>query len=306
MIQAIHYRASPLFRRCKTDLDPMVRRTAAMRAKEKSGDMSMRGDDRSFLAFRRSPNEWLSFAVLLTGILTIVICCSSTGAQTAYRQQHLKVPTTTDSSGTTVPDISGMWMLLFDGANVPRAQLNPSVTASDLLTHARMDALAMRWCNYVGTPFLMQSRFPLDIRQGRMETIIAAAEVSTARHIYTDGRGHVRPDEFEPTTNGDSIGQWEGDALVVDTVSFSPSRGLTSIPGGGFKTATSHLVERYQLTSEGAKLSVTFSWTDPNVYAAPHTYGFLYTRAPKGTWARKVACDPFDASRTQFLSEAPK
>jgi len=220
--------------------------------------------------------------------------------------QNARLPTTSDAGGTAVPDLSGMWMLLFDGANIPRAQLSPRVTPNDVLIHARIDASAMRWCNYVGTPFLMQSRFPLDIQQGQTETIIVAAEISTARHIYTDGRDHVDPNQFEPTTNGDSIGHWEGDTLVVDTVGFSPDRGLTSIPGGGFKTATSHLVEHYRVAGDGSKLSVTFTWTDPNVFSAPHTYAFLYSRAPRPTWARKVACNPFDGERTQFLSQAPK
>lgn len=243
---------------------------------------------------------------LLIVALLLAPAFGPVGAQTGSELRQPKFPTTLDAAGETVPDISGMWMLLFDGANIPRAQLSPSVTTNDVITHARMDAYAMRWCNYVGTPFLMQSRFPLDIQQGRTETIIVAAEVSTSRHIYTDGRGHVDPAQFEPTTNGDSIGQWEGDTFIVDTVGFSPNRGLTSIPGGGFKTATSHLVERYRLTENGSKLAVTFTWSDPNVFLTPHTYAFLYDRAPRPTWARKVACNPFDDVRTQFLSGAPK
>lgn len=240
-------------------------------------------------------------SALLTAVLLMPGLLGLVDAQTVSPAR----PTTVDATGAIVPDISGMWMLLFDGAIIPRAQLSPQVTANDVITHARMDASAMRWCNYVGTPFLMQSRFPLDIQQGRTETIIVAAEVSTARHIYTDGRGHVDPDKFEPTTNGDSLGHWDGDTLIVDTVGFSPTRGFTSIPGGGFRTGTSHLVERFRLAENGSRLLVTFTWTDPNVFAAPHTYAYSYSRAPRPTWARKVACNPFDDERTQFLSKAP-
>lgn len=215
-------------------------------------------------------------------------------------------------SGTRVPvtgsglhDISGLWALLYDGANVQRAALSAAVTQADLVAHARMDAAAMLSCNYIGTPFLMQSRLPLDIRQGKMETIIVAAEVSVARHIYTDGRSHVDPASFDPTTNGDSIGSWQGDTFIVDTIGFAPDRGITTIPGGGFKTATSHLVEHYRLLSGGTKLLVTFTWTDPKVFAKPHTYAFMYTRAPKGTWSSKIACNPFDDERAKFLLQAP-
>jgi hypothetical protein len=42
------------------------------------------------------------------------------------------------------------------------------------------------------------------------------------RHIYTDGRPHPPPDELWPTRVGDSVGRWEGDTLVVDTVAIKP------------------------------------------------------------------------------------
>lgn len=133
-----------------------------------------------------------------------------------------------------------------------------------------------------------------------------ASEVSVARHIYTDGRSHVDLAVFDPTTNGDSIGRWEGDTFVVDTVGLAPDRRITMIPGGGFKTAASHLVEHFRLLNGGAKLSVTFTWTDPRVFAGPHAYAFLYARAPKGMWSRKIACDPFDNYRTNFLTKPPQ
>jgi len=50
---------------------------------------------------------------------------------------------------------------------------------------------------------------------------------------------------------------------------------------------------------------VTFTWTDPAVFAAPHTYEFRYQRAEPGYEARPYArCDPFDAERTAFLEGA--
>jgi hypothetical protein len=50
---------------------------------------------------------------------------------------------------------------------------------------------------------------------------------SAVRHIYTDGRGHPKGEGFDtdimPRWNGHSIGRWEGDTLVVDTVGTFPS-----------------------------------------------------------------------------------
>ena len=207
-------------------------------------------------------------------------------------------------TNTPGPDLSGFWELRFDSKNIPQASLVPNVTPKDIEAHREKDRMVIRWCNFLGVPALMEESL-LDIRQGRIETVIVAQAVSTARHIYTDGRGHVNPDIFDPTTNGHSIGRWEGDTFVVDTVGFAPDRGITSIPGGGYKTADSHLTERYRLLNGGKQLSVTFTWEDPNVFAKPHTYEFRYYRAPNDTNARNWSCDPFDEDRSKFLTQSP-
>src|SRR5262245_53993740 len=206
---------------------------------------------------------------------------------------------------TSTPDISGFWELRFDSKNIPQASLLPNVTPKEIEGHRERDVLALRWCNFLGVPALMEQS-PLDIRQGRIEVAIVAQAVSTARHVYTDGRGHVHPEAFDPTTNGHSIGRWERDTFVVDTVGFAPDRGIASIPGGGYKTETSHLIERYRLVSGGKQLSVTFTWEDPNVFAKPHTYEFRYYRAPQDTNARNWSCDPFDQERAKFLTQPPR
>jgi hypothetical protein len=46
--------------------------------------------------------------------------------------------------------------------------------------------------------------------------------INGIRHIYTDGRSHPPADELWPTADGDSVGHWEGDTLVVDTVAIKP------------------------------------------------------------------------------------
>ena len=169
--------------------------------------------------------------------------------------------------------------------------------------HARRDVHAMRWCNLLGTPFAMDSGSPIDIRQGPTTIIVAPENTPAPRYVYL-GRKHVSADIYDPTTHGDSIASWEGDTLVVDTVGFHSTRGITTIPGGGFKTDKSHLVERYRLMENGEVLSVTFTWTDPTVYAAPHTYEFRYRRLP-ATYepVSTPLCDPYNETRAQFLGD---
>ena len=203
-------------------------------------------------------------------------------------------------------DISGYWELALDGRRVPTARLAPRVTPAMLRAEANKNAKAIRWCNWVGMPTTMDTGRPLDVRQGAREIIVLAeSPVTPVRHLYFDRTTHVSKDIFDPTTSGDSIARWDGDTLVVDTTGFEPTKGVTTIPGGGFRTATSHLVERYRLLKNGSVLSVTFTWTDSAVYAVPHSYEFRYRRVEAGYEARPYErCDPFDAERAAFLEGA--
>jgi hypothetical protein len=202
-------------------------------------------------------------------------------------------------------DISGYWELPFDGRSVAPAALASGVTPAVLAEEQKNDAKAIRWCNSLGMPFLMDSGRPLDIRQGKDQVIVAPEVNASPRHFYLN-HGHQNPVTFDPTTVGDSIAHWEGDTLVVDTIGFDPNRGVTAIPGGGFRTANSHLVERYRLLSSGGVLSVTFTWEDPKVYAKPHAYEFRYARV-SGKYEPRPAlgCDPYDEERNKFVTQAP-
>jgi hypothetical protein len=119
--------------------------------------------------------------------------------------------------------------------------------------------------------------------------VLIGAESSRGRFIYTDGRPHpdVKSPSYVPSGFGHSIGRWDGDTLVVDTVGF-PVRVCDSrkpvmvTPGGGRAKETTHLVERYRLVNSD-ELSVTFTWEDATVLLAPHTYSYTYNRLPEGT-----------------------
>jgi hypothetical protein len=199
-------------------------------------------------------------------------------------------------------DISGFWELSYDSRRVPDARLVPGITAAMRAERAKKDAYAVRWCNILGMPFIMDSGRPLNIRAGRTAIAIIPEHASGPRYLYLDRKTHVGEDVFDPTTYGDSIAHWEGDTLIVDTIGFHPDRGITSIPGGGFRTGTSHLVERYRLLENGNVLSVVFTWTDPKMFRTPHTYEFRYNRLPGDYEPRLWApCDPYNESRTRFL-----
>ena len=134
--------------------------------------------------------------------------------------------------------------------------------------------------------------------------MIAAENVPNPRYLYKNRSTHIGDDLYDPSTLGDSIARWDGETLVVDTVGFHPTHGVTAIPGGGYRTGKSHLVERYRLVDNGNILSVTSTWTDRTVFAAPQTYEFRYYRLPASYEPRAgLPCDPYNQLRAGFLGD---
>lgn len=206
------------------------------------------------------------------------------------------------------PDLSGYWELRFDSPNVPKARLKPALAAAKLDAQAKKDAHAMRWCNWLGTPFAMTDYRPIDIRQGRREVVIIfEMQNAVARHIYLNRKEHIDRETFDLSTNGDSIAHWEDDVLIAETVGFADDRGVTAIPGGGYRTSASRLVERFRLLPGGQVLSVVSTWSDPAVFAAPHTYEYRYYRAPREYEGRRITCAPGDIEeRNRYMTQPPQ
>ncbi|HKQ85620.1 MAG TPA: hypothetical protein VJS43_02500 [Candidatus Acidoferrales bacterium] len=209
-------------------------------------------------------------------------------------------PVPRDAAGH--PDISGYWELRYDSRSVPPASLTQDAVSKEA-EQRQHDLLALRFCALVGVPEVMEDGATLDIRQGGKVIGMLAKSPSSVRYIYMDGRSHPAKDEIDPVTNGNSIGHWEDDALVVDTIGFS-DRGITAIPGGGFRTPDSHLVERFHLLNGGAILSVTSTWDDAKVFTTPHSYEFRYYKVSQIGLPLQYGCSANDQDRAKFIMSA--
>ena len=148
-----------------------------------------------------------------------------------------------------------------------------------------------------GVPFMMGHSAALDIVQSKDEILIIP-EFPSTRHVYMDGRSHPAPGTLEPSGVGHSIGHWDGDSLVIDTVAMNAGGG---IPGGGRKSPETRLTERYRLIDGGKRLSVTFTWDDPKIYQKPHTYEYIYYKDPPTTYAFEEWCDSSDPLQRQSI-----
>mgnify|MGYP001225749980 CR=1 FL=1 len=203
-------------------------------------------------------------------------------------------------------NISGFWELPYDGRNIPQADLQPSITPAVIAAQAAKDANSRRWCYFIGMPMAMESPRPIDIRQSAHEVLVNFETRATPRHIYLDRKENMVLDDYDLTSTGDSVGHWEGNTFVVTTVGIDGNKGLTLLPGGGFRTTDSKLTERYRLANNGNALIVTFTWEDPKVFKTPHTYAYRYTRAPKFYEVQTpLDCDPLDKERVEFFTNPP-
>ena len=85
------------------------------------------------------------------------------------------------------------------------------------------------------------------------------------RVIPTDGRKHTKLEDLDGTWKGESIGRWEGDTLVVDTIGFNDTSWIDI--GGYFHSENMHVVERF--SREGANLMWQTTVEDPDVLLKP-------------------------------------
>ena len=93
--------------------------------------------------------------------------------------------------------------------------------------------------------------------------------IHSFRQIFVDGREH--PDDLDPTWYGHSIGHWEGDTLVVDSVGFNEEFWFDFL--GHPHTEQLRTIERYTRTSYGTLENVT-TVIDPGAYEKPFTIKF--------------------------------
>jgi hypothetical protein len=126
-----------------------------------------------------------------------------------------------------------------------------------------------------GYPMMMNSATPLRFLITPEETIIINA-YAEARYIYTDGRS--MPDEIDmwPTTYGTSVGHWEGDTLVIETVMVNnPSDFFHGSPPF---SEEARYVERIRMDGERLVNQVTV--TDPVTLTEPWTTTVTHVRDP--------------------------
>jgi len=244
------------------------------------------------MTFRANARRW---SIAVAAFCLVALMISPKGLKSA------QAPASQASSAT--PDISGLWLVHDPGSgdwssffdNVPKPAILPEIQKMNDDDNTRVAAGSVVStggrgpnCPTGNLPMMMASSPPLNIVESKGEIWIGS-EANRGRIIYTDGRAHPDAAGLKALNSGvgHSIGHWEGDTLVVDTIGF-PARTCDTrwpvmrVPNGGRAKDTTHLTERFRLINGGKQLSVTFTWEDPTIYLKPHIYSYTYDLIENG------------------------
>ncbi len=185
-----------------------------------------------------------------------------------------------------LPDWSGVWIPKISDQGEQRTSNPPPWTAKAAarIAHMASEQRAGRPaplfvnCLPEGMPTWMlitHNALEFAFTPGRV-TILGESDGNRLRRIYTDGRPH--PDDPDPTFHGHSIGHWDGDTLVVDTIGVLPQAYLAvsealGVPNNG----DMHIIERIHL--QGADvLHDDLEIDAPHVLTAPWRTTRIYLR----------------------------
>lgn len=215
-----------------------------------------------------------------------------------------QVPGTALPDGSVVPDMSGIW------ERVEGIRFNPAGTlppynaqfraryeqAMEARNRGERIADPTSRCLPQGMPRFMVASYPLEVLQTRGQVTIIAEWSSQVRRIFTDGRGHPPEDELEITFNGHSIGRWEGQTLVVDTVGI---RGDTSFDASPLTHSDQMtVVERIHLKDRDT-LVAEITVTDPGAFTEPWKVVRTYRRGGPDARIMEYVCE--ENNREIFL-----
>jgi len=154
-------------------------------------------------------------------------------------------------------------------------------------------------CFPPGLPRMYLQPFPMEIIQSPGRVIMFFEFGHYVRQIWTDGRKHNL--DLGPTWLGDSIGHWEGDTLVVDTIGFNDKTWLDR--GGHPHSDKLHLVERLHRVDANT-MTDELTIDDPIAYTK--TWGSTLTFALHPKWnIMEMVCED-NVNFDQFLKNEAK
>jgi hypothetical protein len=212
------------------------------------------------------------------GTILIAVLCGPLSAQwlgyptpgiprTADGKPNLSAPAPKAVDGH--PDLSGVWsadraplQVIVPTASIPFQPWSEKLT-NDRANGARGKDDPSAYC-VPGMPKLIVLPYPYKIVQTPGMMLILYEGFTTYRQIFTDGR--PLPRDPQPAWLGYSVGKWDGDTFVVDTIGVNERTWLDN--AGRPHSDAMHLTERYRRRDFG-HMEVQLTIDDPKAYTKP-------------------------------------
>lgn len=192
---------------------------------------------------------------------------------------------------TSAPDLSGVWLrdpgkvsaFEFPRDPAPMTSWGAAKFATAKNTHGPNPVVDMasnndpflKSCEPLGVPRVLLANHPFKMVPVSGEMIVLYERSHDFREIYMDGRQH--PKDIDPSWWGHSIGRWEGDTLVVDTVGLD-DRTWLDYQGLPHSDAL-HVIERYRRVDHDT-LQIDLTIDDPKAYTKSWSVKYFYKLKP--------------------------
>jgi hypothetical protein len=218
----------------------------------------------------------------LLGVVALAVCSVALVSGPADAQ-----------SKTSTPDFTGVWGPYRGGRGADPKLAPPPASplvlkpeyakryetqrAAEAAANSRGEPLATASvaCVPYGVPSMMSvAVYPIEIIQTPKQVTIIAEAFSEVRRVYMD-KPQAKSDDVPPGYYGRSVGRWEGDTLLVDTVGIKESVQYQRMP----HSDQMHISERIRLVTPDI-LHDQITIEDPVVLEKPYTYTLAYRRMP--------------------------
>jgi hypothetical protein len=186
----------------------------------------------------------------------------------------------------STPDKKGYWEVRPGLGGMPRPDSVPFQPWAKALYQYRASKSDLYpplvSCKPAGGPsFFNAPGFEIvDVPELKSIFILNIAGSHSWRIIYMDGRQHPKGDDLRPTFLGHSVGHWEGDTLVIDSVGFNEKQWIA----GAYPTTDQlHLIERISRPSLKT-LSYEATIDDPGAYTKSWSMRWNISEKSPSSW----------------------
>lgn len=255
------------------------------------------------------PLEGLHMSRVLSGFKRLAIVSSIAIAFGICDSPAVTPASAEPASSEARPNFSGIWERVADPmkplappAFTPRAReaMNPELTPGEKIWAENGIDESDANCLPRRQPWMLLQSPPISIVHDRDKMILLYEKRSGPMHVYLDDRDHPDQDSLTLTLNGHSVGRWEGDELVVDSVGFADYPGHGSIENLPF-LPTTRITQRFRLAEDGQELHARFTIIDPELLETPYVYDFTWRRLPYDTnYALVELCDAQNPDRLVY------